>query len=35
VTVLQIGQHFLERHFSKGGGERRLGAVVVAEPQGA
>jgi polar amino acid transport system permease protein len=23
VTLLQIGQYFLERHFSKGRGERR------------
>src|SRR5215207_8773643 len=35
VTVLQIGQYFLERHFSKGRGERRQKTVVALEPQGA
>jgi len=35
VTVLQIGQYFLERHFSKGRGERRAKTVVALEPQGA
>jgi len=35
VTVLQIGQYFLERHFSKGRGERRAKPAVAHEPQGA
>jgi len=35
VTVLQIGQYFLERHFSKGRGERRTKPTVALEPQGA
>jgi polar amino acid transport system permease protein len=35
VTVLQIGQYFLERHFSKGRGERRQKTVVAHAPQGA
>jgi polar amino acid transport system permease protein len=34
VTALQIGQYFLERHFSKGRGARRLKAPAAA-PQGA
>jgi polar amino acid transport system permease protein len=28
VTILQIGQYFLERHFSRGRGERRPGAAA-------
>ncbi|MCU4178064.1 amino acid ABC transporter permease [Bosea sp. BH3] len=31
VTVLQIGQYFLERHFSKGRGERRAKRATVQE----
>jgi polar amino acid transport system permease protein len=32
VTLLQIGQYFLERHFSKGRGERRAKADLGATP---
>src|SRR5215210_1602434 len=35
VTVLQVGQYFLERHFSKGRGERRAKPAVAREPLGA
>jgi polar amino acid transport system permease protein len=31
VTLLQIGQYFLERHYSKGRGERRAKTVMKAE----
>jgi polar amino acid transport system permease protein len=32
VTLLQIGQYFLERHFSKGRGERRPAAQLEVKP---
>jgi polar amino acid transport system permease protein len=33
VTVLQIGQFFLERHYSKGRGERRAKTKAEAQPE--